>query len=524
MSMHESKTTTRQRTRHFDSSKLWPPNVQSGVYLNPIICADYSDPDVVRDGDDYFLVASSFACTPALPILHSQDLVHWRIINHAVKNLPGDRYETVQNGCGVWAPSLRRHDGRFWLVFPMPDEGIFVTTAEHPAGEWSEPHLIQAGKGLIDPCPLWDDDGNAYLVHAYAHSRSGIRHRLQVRPMAPDCSRLLGEGEVVFENPSRHPIIEGPKFLKMDGWYYILAPAGGVDTGWQVALRSRSVYGPYEDQIVLEQGATSVNGPHQGALVDTPHGEWWFVHFQDAGAYGRITHLQPVVWREGWPQMGVDQDGNGIGEPVVEHRMPVIANERPRFELAASDDFAAPQLGLQWQWNANHRDDWCSLEENPGCLRLFASPAPQGKLQHAPRLLLQKFPEWTFTATTSLKLPDSSISVRAGLVVMGRSYSGLLVSRCDEHLAIEQVTCDGLDASQPEYTADTALCKEGEIWLRVKVDENATCVLSYSTDGVEFLTLGSPFEATPGVWIGARVGLVCVGEDSHADFDFFEVQ
>src|SRR6185312_14445846 len=207
----------------------WQPDCGDGTYRNPIICADYSDPDVVRVGDDFYLVASSFNCTPGLPILHSKDLVNWTIINHALKNLPHPRYGEVQPGCGVWAPAIRFHANKFWIFFPTPDEGIYVITTADPNGQWTEPHLLQAGKGLIDPCPLWDDDVQAYLVHAYAGSRAGIKHRLRVCPMAPDASRILGEGKIVYHEPEKHPTLEGPKFLKRDGWYYILAPAGGVE-------------------------------------------------------------------------------------------------------------------------------------------------------------------------------------------------------------------------------------------------------------------------------------------------------
>jgi len=302
----------------------WQPDGGDGTYRNPIIYADYSDPDVVRVGDDFYLVASSFNCTPGLPILHSKDLVNWTLINHALKNLPDPRYAEVQPGCGVWAPAIRFHENKYWIFFPTPDEGIYLTTAAHPSGQWSKPHLLQAGKGLIDPCPLWDDDGKAYLIHAYAGSRAGIKHRLRVCPMAPDGSRLLDEGKIVFHEPERHPTLEGPKFLKREGWYYILAPAGGVETGWQLALRSKNIYGPYEEKIVLEQGNTPVNGPHQGALIDTADGKWWFVHFQDAGVYGRVTHLQPVKWEDGWPMMGKNRDG--IAEPVLHHAKPAAAN------------------------------------------------------------------------------------------------------------------------------------------------------------------------------------------------------
>src|SRR5688500_1747059 len=234
----------------------WSPDAGDGTYRNPVLCADYSDPDVIRDNDDFWMTASSFNCTPGLPILHSRDLVNWTFVNHAVKNLPDTRnvYGLPQHGCGVCPPAIRRHDGKFWIFFPMPDEGIYVTTATDPRGKWSEPRLLLEGKGLIDPCPLWDDDGKAYLVHAYARSRAGIKHILRVRPMSPDGTKILGEGQIVFDDPEKQPTLEGPKFLKRDGVYYIAAPAGGVATGWQLILRAKNVYGPYEPKVVLEQG------------------------------------------------------------------------------------------------------------------------------------------------------------------------------------------------------------------------------------------------------------------------------
>jgi len=159
-----------------DLAHPWMPDQGDGTYCNPVLHADYSDPDAIRVGDDFFLTASSLNCTPGLPILHSKDLVSWTIIGHALKNLPHPRYEKVQSGCGVWAPAIRFHAGKHWIFYPTPDEGIFLVTANHPAGSWSEPHCVQEGKGLIDSCPLWDDDGKAYLVHAYAGSRVGIKH------------------------------------------------------------------------------------------------------------------------------------------------------------------------------------------------------------------------------------------------------------------------------------------------------------------------------------------------------------
>ena len=491
----------------------WVSDRGDGTFCNPIIHADYSDPDVIRVGKDFYLTSSSFNCTPGLPILHSRDLVNWRIINHAVKNLPHPRYAEVQPGCGVWAPSLRFHAGKFWIFFPMPDEGIYVTTAENPAGKWSKPHLVQEGKGLIDPCPLWDDDGKAYLVHAYARSRSGIKHMLRVRPMAIDGSQLLGEGEIVFHEPERHPTLEGPKFLKKDGWYYILAPAGGVATGWQVALRSRSIFGPYEDKIVLAQGDTDINGPHQGALVDTPKGEWWFVHFQDAGIYGRITHLQPVKWQDGWPMMGKER--KGIAEPVLHHAKP--HTEGTAAVLQTSDEFDLPEPGPQWQWQANHSDDWYSLTARKHWLRLIPQFAPNENLMQSPNLLLQKFPARSFTVEALLEFAPEQSNEETGLIVTGESFATLALEKKDSSSRIV-MRINGVQ----KFVQDDA---PHAIRLRVTVKDGGLCIFSFAADNV-FVTIPQTFSAQKGVWIGSKLGLYSLkrlnhAPAGHADVDYF---
>jgi beta-xylosidase len=485
----------------------WTPDDGHGSFRNPIICADYSDPDVIRHGDDFYLTASSFQCTPGLPILHSRDLVNWTIINHAVKNVPDPRYIEAQPGCGVWAPAIRFHAGKFWIFFPTPDEGIYVTTADHPASQWSEPHLLQAGKGLIDPCPLWDEDGQAYLIHAYAGSRAGIKHLLRVRPMAPDGSRLLGEGQIVFNDPRRHPTLEGPKFHKRNGWYYISAPAGGVPTGWQVILRSRNVYGPYEDTTVLAQRDTPINGPHQGALVDTPAGDWWFVHFQDAGVYGRVTHLQPVRWENDWPLIGVDQDDNGVGCPVLQFRKPLAG---PIKIPQTSDDFADTQLGRQWQWYANHSDNWYSLAARPGHLRLY--PQFSGGFSRAGNLLLQKFPAREFSVDTELELPMGHAHLHAGVIVQGQNCAALDIQRDTSgyqvRLLMNHEVVKVMTVEVPS--------------LRVIVGSDGVCHFSVEDGGV----VGPAFQAQPGVWTGAKIGLYCLTDNpsdsaGHADFAHF---
>ncbi|RPI05479.1 MAG: glycoside hydrolase [Ignavibacteriae bacterium] len=430
-----------------------------------------------------------------------------------MKNVPESRYIKVQPGCGIWAPAIRFYAGKFWIFFPTPDEGIYVTTADHPAGMWSEPRLLQAGKGLIDPCPLWDDDGQAYLVHAYAGSRAGIKHLLRVRPMAPDGSRLLGEGQIVYQNPQRHPTLEGPKFFKRYGWYYISAPAGGVENGWQVILRSRTVYGPYEDKIVLAQGETTINGPHQGALVDTPKGEWWFLHFQDAELYGRIVHLQPVRWENDWPLIGIEQDDLGVGRPVMSYRKP---SEGSIIVPQTSDEFDQPQLGLQWQWFANHRDDWYSLATRPGWMRLFPQAA-ETNLHLQANFLLQKFPARSFAVETTMELFPKQSGEEAGLVVTGESPM-MLGIRYDgsKNLVILRT------GEKQEILADSI---SPAVKFCVRVQDGGLCSFSYAPNG-DFIEVPHPVQARKGLWIGSKLGLYSLKRSAilaagYADIDYF---
>ena len=306
-------------------SEVWVADQGDGTYKNPIIHADYSDPDVVQWGDDYFMTSSSFNVAPGLPILHSKDLVNWELVNYALpKQVPIKHFNTPQHGNGVWAPSIRVHNNELYIYWGDPDFGIYMVKTDDPFGNWEEPVLMMEAKGAIDPSPLWDEDGKAYLVHAWAGSRAGVKSILTVHKMNAEGTKVLDYGRHVFDGHENHPTVEGSKFYKRNGYYYIFAPAGGVSTGWQLVLRSKNIYGPYEEKVVLEQGATAINGPHQGAWVTTDTGEDWFFHFQDVDAYGRIVHLQPMHWENDWPVMGKDQNGNGIGEPVLQHKKPNV--------------------------------------------------------------------------------------------------------------------------------------------------------------------------------------------------------
>ena len=508
------------------------PDQGDGTYRNPVLFADYSDPDAIRVGQDYYLVSSSFNCAPGLPVLRSKDLVNWRIINHALPRLvPEEIFRVPQHGKGVWAPALRHHDGRFWVYYPDPDHGIFLTTAADPAGAWSPPVQVLAGRGLIDPCPLWDDDGKVYLVHAWAKSRAGFNNVLTLVRLSDDGTRAADAGRVIIDGNKLpgYRTLEGPKLYKRDGWYYVFAPAGGVKEGWQSAFRARDINGPYEDRIVLEQGHTDINGPHQGAWVDTPDGVDWFLHFQDLGAYGRVVHLQPMQWRDGWPVIGRAGDGDGRGEPVRTWRKPDSGPAAPRSAPQTSDEFDGPALGTQWQWPANPQPGWFSLTERPGALRLRVQKATGTNLWTEPALLLQKLAAPEFVATTRMTFSPAAPGEKAGLLVSGDDYAWIGLKKTETGWRVVQVVCRGAAKSGSEQEIAGLRVNSPTIVLRVVVTAGASCRFSYSEDGQKFMPLGDAFVARPELWIGAKVGLFALAtgkatQTGCADFDWFRVE
>lgn len=588
-------------------SQSWNPD-KGTHYVNPILNADYSDPDVCRVGDDFYMTSSSFACFPGLQILHSTDLVNWEIIGAALTDYPGPGWsdsrpwETLsqqldkpyddvpdshawrtvpQHGNGVWAPAIRHHEGYFYIYCGDPDRGVFMVRTDDPRGRWEDPVWVVKAKGYIDPCPFWDEDGKAYLSHGCAGSRAGIKSVLFVAPMSPDGTRLLGPSRIVYDGHETQPTIEGTKFYKRDGYYYIFSPAGGVPTGWQVVLRSRSPWGPYEEKVVMAEGRSGVNGPHQGAWIDTPSGENWFMHFQDKDAYGRVVHLQPMKWtNEGWPVIGIDKDGDGVGEPVMKHKKPALASSGV-FQPAESDDFASTHLGLQWQWHGVPSPYWYYLNpaarergtDGIGALRLYSVDQAEGwrNLGDSPNLLLQKTPADSFTATAKVRfVPNPQLKEKGescGLVLMGQDYAALKMTDTKDGIMLQYVECkNALKGSEERVLCEIPLASEplptpysnvymstsvppvapisyegAEAYLRLKVmprerkDDvpELTATFWYSPDGKKWTQLtpsGSlsgrsdyVFTGRPGKWIGAKFGFFCNRLASKNDSGWMEI-
>ena len=474
----------------------------NGTYTNPVINADFSDPDVIRVGQKYYMVASDFHFM-GMQVLESEDMVNWRYISQIYSKINEPGWDQNQHYAGgSWAPAIRYHDGLFYVFFCTPDEGLFMSTAQDPHGPWAPLHLVKRVKKWEDPCPFWEDDGEDQSSDGQAYlgrSRHGAGPII-VHKMSPDGKQLLDEGVTVYEGP----VAEGTKFMKRNGWYYLIIPEGGVGTGWQTVLRSKNIYGPYERKIVLEKGSTKVNGPHQGALVDAPDGSWWFYHFQETPVLGRVVHLQPVRWQDDWPLMGIDYDGNGIGEPVHTWKKPIMQTSEG-YQLQTDDDFSEPALGLQWQWNHNPEDSHWTLKERNGWLTLKAQPADS--LKASRNMLTQKVIGYQSESTTLLTTQGDCY---AGLFCSGKEFRG--IGLCKEGVFMEshgkrQIVAKG---------------KYKQLWLRVSNDCTANRhQFSYSTDGQHFVSIADAFPMRSGYWKGIRVGLFCYGNSGKAQFDWF---
>lgn len=491
--------------------KMWIADQGDGSYKNPILYTDYSDPDAIRVGEDYFMIASSFCNTPAVPLLHSKDLVNWKVINYCIDRLPFEAYEKPMHGCGVWAPAIRYHEGVYYVFVPMPDEGILMCRTTDPWGKWSEPAYVRKVVGWIDPCPFWDDDGQAYMVNAFARSRIGFKSLLYMSPIKPDCSEVLDDGRFIYDGHETQPTIEGPKLYKRNGYYYIFAPAGGVKQGWQTVLRSKNIYGPYEEKVVLHQGNSPVNGPHQGAWIDTPDGEDWFLHFQDVGNAGRIIHLQPMHWVDDWPVIGVNE-ADGCGEPVMRYPKPNVGRSYPIDAPEESDFFEGETLGLQWQWNANYHKEWYQVEG--GRLTLYAQPAdPEGQLCDIPNLLLQKWPAPEFTITTCLHLEEMAEGDVSGIVSLGGCYTALLIKKENGALYLQQRTGN--------WTMDDEVCENLEkvtqdtVYLQMKVEKESSVSFCVGYEEEYLTPAGRAVDAAVGRWVGVKAGLAAINESGN---------
>jgi len=488
-----------------------------GTYKNPVLKADYSDPDILRHGDDFYLIASDFSFV-GMQILHSKDLVNWSVIGQIFDKLVmSPKYDRMQGyGEGTWAPSLRYHDGEFYVYVCTPGEGLFMWHAKNPAGPWSETVTVLKMGNLEDPCPFWDEDGQAYLVHSRCGAGPLILHK-----MSPDGAKLLDEGKEIY----RGPVAEGPKMYKRKGWYYISLPEGGVGEGWQTVLRSKDIYGPYERKMVLPQ-----NSPHQGGIVELDSGESWFIGYKLTGHLGRICYMNPVTWGDdGWPVFG------DKGKPVDAWKKPNVGKVYPVNHPQSSDEFTDTKLSPIWQWNHNPVPEAWSLTERSGWLRLKAQPADY--LDNARNTLTQKI--WDDCGVVEVKMDATRMNngQRAGFAFMSGNQFGFI--GVDQTDGVRKVVWHNGDrVPSLENNLWPKLCPgcrgklfgggptltDNKIWFRGVYKGNVG-ELYYSLDGKTFVDTGAKVRLGYGCWKGARISIFSYGANGgSADFDYVHYQ
>jgi beta-xylosidase len=509
-----------------------------GSFKNPVMWADYNNLDVITAGGEFYMVAASHHFM-GMPILHSRDMVNWTVLTRIYRRLnldprydqPGQAYQH-----GTWAPAIRYHEGRFWVYVNTPVEGLIMTSAVDAAGPWDPWTVVMPIAGWEDPCPYWDDvdgaggDGpngrKAYLVRSQLGAGPLI-----VQQMSWDGKHLLGATTTVATGPT----LEGPKMLKRNGYYYIFAPEGGIDNGYQVVLRSRGVLGPYEKKTILERGSTATNGPHQGSWIDLPSGQAWFYHFQQNAGWGRVAHLQPAQWgADDWPQIGVDLDGNGIGEPVAQPRKPNVGATFPLTVPQSSDEFDSGALGVQWLWNHNPDDTKWSLTARPGWMRLSARPLAtrsgvngadggavrfvEDSIVFAYNTVVQLAMGRVASAVTKLDTTGIVDGQRAGITLFGQTYGWIGVVRAGSQTTV-RTSINGASTAGPALTATT-------VFLRASISAASQISFAYSIDGVAFTALGGS-QTVGRTWFeGIKFGLFTYNLSTAAaggvaDFDFF---
>lgn len=479
-----------------------------GTFTNPVILADYPDPDIIRVGNDFYMVSSSFTTVPGIPILHSQDLINWKTIGYAYDRLPQNPgYDMHENKVmyrgGSWAPCIRHYKGVYYICFCTPSEGFFVCRSNKPEGPYE---MTSLGIELYDPSMLFDDDGRIYIAHG--------ANTIYITELTEDARSIKKAPQAVYSSSFGTPY-EGSHIYKRKGWYYICNTTRGYN-GIQACMRSKNIYGPYETKILSGDDMNySGCGLHQGGFVELENGETWFFTFQDRDYIGRVPVLQPVTWKDEWPLFGDPQ--NYMKAQVTCRKPSVKRHSSPSLPLG-SDNFEKSTLGLQWQWNHNPDNTLWSLKENPGHLRIHAAASKD--ILHARNTLTTKIIGNASVGTIKIDTRHMKSGDVAGITMFNIPYAWLGIVKED---SIQRIAmCDNgtiIDTSEP--------INGNLFYLRAQVTEEGETIFSYSTDNKKFTVLGEPFimQFTVKTFLGNRYGLFCFhyGDEKggYCDFDEF---
>lgn len=493
-----------------------------GTYVNPVLPGDYSDPDVIRVGDDYYAISSTLHCSPGMAVLHSKDLVNWRMIGHVVNDLtsigPEYNYNRMNRyGRGVWAGAIRFHKDKYWVYFFTPDEGLFMSTAADPAGPWEPLHQVWEVSGWDDCCPFWDDDGQGYFVA----TNFADNYNIHLFKLSEDGKELLHDSDTIIH---QHKGSEANKLYKINGTYYyfhseVVRREAGMEVRVVMMLRAEHIYGPYEEkELIHTHGMEIDREPNQGGLVQTVSGDWYFISHQGTGGYyeGRTLHLLPVTWVDGWPIIGNDTDGDGIGEMVWGGRKPI--NGLPVTVLSTNDDFERAVLEPYWEWNHQPRANKWSLAERPGYLRLHAcQPIDKDNFFTVCNVISQRaFRTAHNVATVIIEISGMADGQEAGLCHFAQTYCKIGVQQ-QNGTRVLKFNHSGTITWGPELSRCT-------LWLRSVWNIDGINRFEYSVDGVHFTSFGDAYQLGWGNYRGDRIGLYsynCESEQGYIDVDQF---
>lgn len=503
-----------------EAQQVWTPDNGDGTFTNPIMWGDWPDPDVIRVGDEFYFVSTSMHYVPGCPIAKSKDLVNWEMVGYAVDRYDEDPRYDMKGGNlylnGSWASSIRHHNGKFYVAFCTPygwgtKTGHFsVCEAEKPEGPWKRTVFPEY---LYDPGLLFDDDGKVYVVHG--------QHKLFVTELNSDVRSVKGEPVEIWDKgvddsygSGKKAGMEGSHVYKINGMYYITCPAGGTE-GWQVCLRSKNIYGPYEHKVIMQDASSyPPNGLHQGGMVQLKNGDWWFIIMQDRGAIGRVPHLVPVKWVDGWPIPGVN------GKDAITYQKPNVGKNYKIKAPATTDEFNGKKLGLQWQWNHNPDNTKWSLKERGGYMRLKASLATD--LKTARNTLTQRVQGPSSEGTVEIDVSNLKDGNVAGFGIFEFPYAYVAVQQ--EGTTRKVVMCN--DGNIIETPIENL--RQDKVWIRARVtDKDFTARFYYSLNGKTFYPVGNVLKMDLGLpWTANRFALFNfttkeTGVDGAADFNWF---
>ena len=485
----------------------WGDQRDGVTYRNPVLPSDYSDLDCIRVGSDYYAISSTFQYSPGMVILHSKDLVNWKILGHVVDDVtqigPDLNWDRMNRyGRGIWAGAIRYHNGKFWVYFGTPDEGYFMSTAKNPAGPWEPLHGLMGEAGWDDCCPFWDDDGQGYFVGT--HFKDGYKTWLY--KLTPDGRDLVSGWRVLLNEGAGR---EANKLYKINGFYCHVFSEHKPGVGRYVMMqRAKNITGPYLEKRQLCHAQPDMHEPNQGGIVQTEQGGWYFLTHHGAGDWeGRCASLLPVNWVDGWPILG-DVGKDGIGTMVWSARKPVA--NAPLVTPQTDDDFNSPKLGVQWEWNYQPRADKWSLTERPGFLRLHAfKPLVRDDLKKAGNTLTQRsFRTSTNVVTLALDLTGMADGQVAGLCHYSKDYSTIGV-RCQNGSSVIESARNHTVTSGPALTTR-------RVWLRSTWGLDGKSQYAYSTNGTSFTPFGKPYQLGWGDYRGDRIGIFTYNNDADS--------